>query len=265
MDRWWRPLVYCWRGGQRSGSLAHVLLQVGWAVAKLEGGWRAYRTFVREDTTRHCATHRFHVISGLTGSGKTRFLHFLQTHGHQVLDLEALACHRGSLLGQEPGHPQPAQKLFESHLWEKLSSFDPNRPIYVESESRRIGRLFCPDPLWEALRHPDTPVTALDVPRPARAAFLIQDYAHFIQSPDSLATLLPTLKARHGSEQIETWQQQIATGQMGDFVTSILQHHYDVRYGECDNFTPTDRIPLSAVTEGEFHKAETHLRQAHSA
>jgi tRNA 2-selenouridine synthase len=142
--RAWRPLVYCWRGGKRSGALAHVLREVGWAARTLEGGYRAYRRWVVAELAAQPARFAYRVVHGATGSGKSRLLRALARAGAQVLDLEALAAHRGSVLGGLPGEPQPSQKRFESRLYAALAALDPGRPVYVEGESRKIGQLQVP-------------------------------------------------------------------------------------------------------------------------
>ena len=152
MPRSWRPLVYCWRGGGRSGSLVHVLRQVGWDAQRLDGGYKAFRRQVAAELQTMPAAFRYHVICGATGSGKSRLLEALQEAGAQVLDLELLAAHRGSVLGELPGEPQPTQKSFETALWTRLARFDAKRPVYVESESKKVGNLRVPDALIVRMR-----------------------------------------------------------------------------------------------------------------
>ncbi len=137
----WRPLVYCWRGGKRSGAMAHVLREVGWEAKTLEGGYKAYRRYVVDSLAALPARCSFRVIHGVTGSGKSRLLRALADAGAQVLDLEDLAAHRGSVLGNLPERPQPTQKMFESLLLKTLLELDFSREIYVEGESRKIGQL----------------------------------------------------------------------------------------------------------------------------
>ncbi|HSW81841.1 MAG TPA: tRNA 2-selenouridine(34) synthase MnmH, partial [Usitatibacter sp.] len=145
MPRTWKPLVYCWRGGGRSGSLAHVLRQVGWDAVRLEGGYKAFRKQVVADLEELPHRVRFRVVCGATGSGKSRLLEALASAGAQVLDLEVMAAHRGSLLGELPDAPQPSQKSFETAIWTALSGFDPARAVFVESESRKVGNLRVPE------------------------------------------------------------------------------------------------------------------------
>ena len=116
----WRPLVYCWRGGKRSGAMAHVLREIGWDAATLRGGYKAYRRWVVDRLSILPESFRFTVIHGPTGSGKSRLLGALKAAGAQVLDLEDLAAHRGSVLGNLPDRQQPSQKMFESRLLHEL-------------------------------------------------------------------------------------------------------------------------------------------------
>lgn len=116
----YRPLVYCWRGGQRSGSFAIILSQIGFRATVLGGGYKTYRGQVMDGLREVSGRFEFRVLAGRTGSGKTRVLREMAALGGQVLDLEELAVHRGSLLGSEPGCPQPPQRLFESLLYQRL-------------------------------------------------------------------------------------------------------------------------------------------------
>src|SRR6185503_12901118 len=151
-EKAWRPLVYCWRGGKRSGAMAHILREVGWDASTLAGGYRAYRRWVVDELATLPSQLEFIVVHGPTGSGKSRFLAALAKAGAQVLDLEGLAAHRGSVLGSLPGRPQPSQKMFESLLLNALSALDPAQPVFVEGESRKIGQLHVPEALIARMR-----------------------------------------------------------------------------------------------------------------
>src|SRR5947207_12566106 len=151
-DKNWRPLIYCWRGGKRSGAMAHILREIGWDAETLEGGYRAYRRWVVDALATVPAEIDFIVVHGPTGSGKSRFLSALSRAGAQVLDLEALAARRGSVLGGLPGEPQPSQKWFESQLLAALENFDRTHPVFVEGESKKIGELQVPEALMARMR-----------------------------------------------------------------------------------------------------------------
>lgn len=224
----WRPLVYCWRGGQRSGAMAHVMQRVGWRAVQLVGGYKAYRRHVMDAFATLAPRLRFIALCGETGAGKSRLLAALREAGAQVLDLEQLAAHRGSVLGSLPDAPQPGQKWFESCLWQALSSFDAGRPVFVESESQRIGTLRVPDPLMLAVRAGTC--VALDVPVPRRVALLLEEYAHYLVDTPSFESQLVHLTALHGKASIERWLALARAGEWEGLVEELLERHYDPAY-----------------------------------
>ena len=224
----WRPLVYCWRGGGRSGSLVHVLRQVGWNAQRLEGGYKAFRRQVVTDLETLPDRCSFHVVCGATGAGKSRLLEALRAEGAQVLDLEVMAAHRGSVLGDLPGAPQPSQKAFETAIWTVLSRADPAKPVYVESESRKVGNLRVPEHLIERMRA--SPCVRLEASTATRVALLLEDYAHFVSEPLALGRKLELLRDLHGAERIEHWKDQLAKGRWEPLVADLLESHYDPAY-----------------------------------
>ncbi len=224
----WRPLVYCWRGGKRSGALAHVLREVGWAARTLEGGYRAYRRWVVEQLAVLPAAFSYRVVHGATGSGKSRLLRALARAGAQVLDLEALAAHRGSVLGDLPGQPQPSQKQFESRVYAALAALDRRRPVYVEGESRKIGQLQVPEALIGAMRA--SACVLLEADRAARVALLMDEYRHFFSDPAALAAQLDCLVRLHGHERVAAWKALAAGGDWETLVARLLEEHYDPAY-----------------------------------
>jgi len=224
----WKPLVYCWRGGQRSGSLATVLGLVGFTVHVLEGGYREFRRAVLAELQELPAQHHFHVLCGRTGSAKSRLLQALQAAGGQVLDLEALAVHKGSVLGSLPGQPQPTQKAFDTAVWQALRKFKPDRPVFAESESRTIGRLRVPEVLLARLR--ESSCTELQMSLPARVDFLLRDYAHFQADPESFCERLEALREVRGAAVVQAWQALVRAGQTAAVVADLLVTHYDPVY-----------------------------------
>ena len=227
-DRGWRPLVYCWRGGQRSSAMAHVLRQVGWDAATLSGGYRAYRREVMAQLEKTPRRFSFQVVCGATGSGKSRLLAALSAQGAQVLDLERLARHRGSLLGELPGDPQPSQKMFDSLVWSALKRFEPARPVFVEAESKKIGQLQVPARLLERMREGEC--LRLEVPAAERVRFLIEEYRHFLEEPAALKEKLQCLTGRYGRTVIGRWIAQTDSGAWGELVADLLLTHYDPSY-----------------------------------
>ncbi|MCB1099554.1 MAG: tRNA 2-selenouridine(34) synthase MnmH [Verrucomicrobiae bacterium] len=234
----YRALVYCWRGGQRSKSLATVLGAVGWQATLIAGGYKTYRAFVRNALEEICTRLSPIVLTGLTGSGKTLILRRMQELGApQILDLEGLANHRGSLLGDEvrvDNAQQPTQKGFESRLLHALAKLDLERPVFIESESKRIGTLNCPEPLWQKMIN--SPVALANVSLQERARYLVDDYQHFISSPEQLIGKLPVLKKMHGAGQIEEWIEMTKAQAWLQLSESLLAVHYDPSYRRCSNF-----------------------------
>ena len=224
----WRPLVYCWRGGQRSGAFSHILREIGWDAHRLQGGYKAWRRYVIEQLALLPQRFDFRVVSGATGSGKSRLLEALAAQGAQVLHLEQLAAHKGSVLGAQPGVPQPTQKSFETSLYLALQDFDPARPVYVEAESRRIGLLQLPDLLLEQIR--SAPSLRLEVPLAARVEFLLRDYDYFLTDPAWLIENLDRLRSLQSGETIARWIDLTQAGAFPTLVGELLEQHYDALY-----------------------------------
>jgi len=227
-DRSWRPLVYCWRGGKRSEAMAHVLREVGWQAAQLEGGYKAYRREVVAQLAIRPREFRYLVLCGETGSAKSRLLEALGRHGAQALDLERLAAHRGSVLGNLPGAPQPSQKAFETRVWDALRKLDPHRPVFVEAESKKIGQLQVPDALLETMRA--AACVRVEAPVEARVRFLIDEYRHFLADPAGLKAQLDCLVTLHGREVIGRWKAAADRGDWPSLVADLLENHYDPAY-----------------------------------
>ncbi len=258
----WRPLVYCWRGGMRSGAMAHILSQVGWRTHQLAGGYKAYRRHVADALAALPGEFDFRVVCGPTGSGKSRLLQALADQSAQVLDLERLACHRGSLLGNLPDQPQPAQKMFETRLWQALQGFAPNRPVYIEAESRKIGVLNVPDALLERMRAASC--VRIDAPQEARVELLMEDYAHFLQNPALLAERLSRLVELHGHKVIAGWCDMAARGEWRPLVAELLAQHYDPAYKRSSDVSFQQlqhavALPLAALDGDSLKQAAATL------
>lgn len=246
----WRPLLYCWRGGQRSGALALVLSEIGFRVHLLEGGYRQYRRAVLAALEALPVALPYRVICGPTGSGKSRLLGSLRAHGAQVLDLEALANHRGSVLGLKPGERQPAQKQFDSRVWEALRHFDPARPVFIESESQKIGDLRVPFALIQQMRR--SPCLRLDLPLDARVALLLEEYDFFVTDAAAFSDRLDALRATRGHERVNAWQQALHDGATAQVVRELLLDHYDPSYRQSlqRNFGSVDAPRLVLEWDG---------------
>ncbi|HYH43767.1 MAG TPA: tRNA 2-selenouridine(34) synthase MnmH [Burkholderiales bacterium] len=264
----WRPLVYCWRGGGRSGSLAHVLVQIGWRVGQLDGGYKAYRRAVIAELAELPKRYRWRVVCGMTGTGKSRLLRALEQAGAQVLDLEALAAHRGSVLGNVPDEQQPTQKMFDSVIWDALQRFDPTRPVYVEAESRKIGRLRVTEALIDAMWGSEC--IALQAPLPVRIELLMSEYAHFVSDGQLLASQLECLAALHGRATIGQWQALAHRGDFDALVEALLVRHYDPAYtrSTLKHYPALDsarRFVVHDGSDGEFELMAAALEHSAAA
>ena len=224
----WKPLAYCWRGGQRSGSLSLVLAQIGFKVSVVEGGYKAFRAALVADTARLAAGLHYQVVCGATGCGKTRLLGALARQGAQVLDLEALAEHRSSVLGAIPGQAQPSQKAFETRVWDKLRGFDTTRPVFVESESRKVGNVTVPIALMDAVRQGTC--LHLVLGDHERVALLMEDYDYFARNVEALCERLDLLTELRGKTTVKAWKDALRLGQIEAVVRQLLTQHYDPGY-----------------------------------
>ena len=224
----WKPLAYCWRGGKRSGSLALILSEIGFRVTLLEGGYKAFRAALVQDIPRLVSGLDWRVICGTTGSGKTRLLQALGQQGAQVVDLEALARHRSSVLGALPGQAQPTQKRFDSLVWEVLRRLDRTRPVFIESESKKVGNVAVPASLIDAMRQ--SPCLNLVLPDAERVALLMEDYDFFVQDAEQFCDRLQVLSEFRGKVMVDGWIASVRAGQIAPVVQALLTQHYDPVY-----------------------------------
>ena len=248
----WRPLVYCWRGGMRSGSMVQWLRLVGWDAQQLAGGYKAFRRHVMEQIATLVPRLDLRAIVGATGSAKTRVLHALASQGAQVLDLEHYARHKGSLLGALPGLPQPSQKNFETQIASVLEGLDLSRPVYVEGESARIGRLSVPVPLVQRLR--TAPCIEIVATPAERLAYLLRDYAYLGDDPELLAQRLGVLVELHSKETVLRWQDWARTHQLAPLFEELMRLHYDPHYrrSQARNFVQWEgrlRVEVAALSD----------------
>ena len=255
----WHPLVYCWRGGKRSGAMAHILREIGWNAETLEGGYKTYRRWVVQQLEEIPERLEFRVIHGPTGSGKSRLLAALERAGAQVLDLEDLAAHRGSVLGNLPGRPQPSQKMFESMLLQELSNLQPERPVFVEGESKKIGELQVPEALMSRMRA--SPCIVLETALEVRVDLLLGEYQHFLSDRKALERQLECLVSLHGRERIAEWK---SIGDWRELVRRLLVQHYDpaYRHSSARNFAQlpaAESVRIAAADDEAFMAAARAL------
>lgn len=227
MPAGWKPLVYCWRGGQRSGAFAWMLREIGWPAQAVTGGYRSYRRLVTGYLYDSGLPHRLVQLGGYTGTAKTALLPLLAQRGVQVVDLEGLARHRGSLLGEMPGG-QPSQKMFETDLAQSLLRLDPARPVLVEAESSKIGALNLPPALWEAMKA--APWIEVAAPLEARAAYLDAAYDDVLSDGACLRKKLSPLRRHRGHALVDAWDAMIDAGARRDLCRSLAADHYDPAY-----------------------------------
>lgn len=244
----WRPLVYCWRGGQRSGTFTWLMREVGWRAEAVEGGYRSYRRKVNAQLYEEALPWRFVVLSGMTCTAKTALLAQLAGHGVQVLDLEGVAHHRGSVFG---GHatPQPAQKMMESRIAAALSHCDPARPVVVEAESSKIGNLIVPPQVWTAMcAAPRVEITA-DLSE--RAGFFLTAYADLVADPEAFCATLDALIPLQGHAAVEAWQAQVRAGEFASVAAGLMRDHYDPRYARSlsrHGVRPAEQLHLPSLS-----------------
>ena len=255
----WHPLVYCWRGGKRSGAMAHILREIGWNAETLGGGYKAYRRWVVQQLEEIPEKLEWRVIHGPTGSGKSRLLGALKRAGAQALDLEDLAAHRGSVLGNLPGRPQPSQKMFESLLLKELGALDVSRPIFVEGESKKIGELQVPEALMARMRA--SPCIVLETSIEVRVDLLLDEYKHFLEDRKTLEAQLDCLIALHGRERIAAWK---SIGDWRELVARLLVEHYDPAYRRSSsrNFTrlpEAQAVRIASAEDAAFDRAASTL------
>jgi tRNA 2-selenouridine synthase len=264
-ERTWRPLVMCWRGGKRSGVLTYMLRQVGWPAVQLDGGYRTYRSLVNAQLAVQPAALRYVVVAGRTGSGKSRILQSLATLGAQVLDLEALAQHRGSVLGALPGVEQPSQKWFESQILQTIGTFSTSQPVFVESESKKIGDLRVPETLIQHMR--SSPCAVIEASIDSRTELLLQEYAPLLNNTVLMSQQLNCLKALHGAQKIDLWIQLCQNKQLVNLVRALLLDHYDPAYDRSmqRNFQQLHTAPVFTLQRAQHQDFKTLAAQLKAA
>ena len=245
-----RPLIYCWRGGQRSNAMATILSQVGWPVTLLEGGYKTYRRAVKERLYDRKGELNLVLLDGHTGTAKTEILGRLATHWVQTLDLEGLANHRGSLFGGMGA--QPSQKMFESLLVAALDKLDLSRTIVVEAESSKIGERMAPPLIWRAMQ--TAPRIEIRAPLEARAAYLVSAYLDVVENRAALDAAFARLPVYPGQKRLENWRGMADAGAFGELASDLMEHHYDPAYQR--SARKDERTCLAVVELADLGEAE---------
>lgn len=258
-DGSYRPLVYCWRGGQRSNALATILAQIGWRVSVLEGGYKRYRGLVIKSVYNDPFPAPVFVLDGDTGTGKTEILQHLRNLKKQVIDLEGLAGHRGSFFGSLKS-PQPSQRAFEGLLAQKTSGLDPAQPVFVEAESAKIGNRNIPPSLWHAMK--TAPRLCLSASVSDRAAYLVDKYDEISRDPVRLEEAIEKLRPYQPTKKIEEWLALNDQGKHKELAEEIIIHHYDPRYRKHRKHlavSPVEEIYLSSLSPSSLSSAAAQI------
>lgn len=274
--RGWSPLLYCARGGQRSGSAAEVMRRIGWMPQQLQGGYKSYRRYVLQQLPLLMSQHSFCVLAGKTGVGKTQLLAALAARGAPTIDLEALAEHRGSVFGNNgSGGVQPSQRRFETLLWLALKSLPAATPIFIESESRMIGRLRIPESLITKMHAGQC--FYIDAPLAERVAFIQKKYHAFCENELLFNQTIESLRTFAGKEKIQQWQRDYQQQAWASLLADLLSDYYDKRYEKAlqKNYAaaqtqammmnPNDDESVAATAQTILQQAGVSLCRARSA
>lgn len=256
MDGSYQPLVYCWRGGQRSGSFATILKQVGWRVQLLDGGYRSYRRLVSKALYDTDFPAHVVILAGNTGTAKTELLGRLRELGTQIIDLEGLARHRGSLFG-EMLQGQPTQKTFEGTLAVEIAALDPSRPVVIEAESSRVGQINLPPQLWKAMCA--APRITIHAPLQERAKYLARVYTEIAADQGKLLETINKLNRLHSAERIEQWCRYAQDGAFEKLAAGLMEHHYDPRYAKQSNTQDDIGLTLESLSSEHLDHAAQKL------
>ncbi|XP_033737714.1 tRNA 2-selenouridine synthase-like isoform X2 [Pecten maximus] len=228
------PLVYCETGRWASEIGVHIATEAGLDVLYLlKNGYLSYTKQVLKDLQTLPLQFTFKVISGFAGTGKTFLLTKLAERGHQVLDLECLAKHKGSMLGLWYGETQPCKDKWLSLLRNTLTKFDPSKPVWVESESQRIGTLGIPPVLFEQICKGDR--FKIVLPTEERIKWSLQDYPYWLEDKDALMNIVWKLEKYCGKEKVNYWISLIESERWEEFVHHLLIEHYDPTYERSQN------------------------------
>jgi tRNA 2-selenouridine synthase len=245
-------LIYCWRGGQRSKAFSIVLSEVGWRTNQLKGGYKEYRNQVINFLDNIGPKLKITLISGKTGSAKTKILKSIENEGGQILDLEGLANHKGSLLGKIPDLIQPSQKFFESLIFNKIQNLNLKDKIYIEAESSKIGNIHIPKSIWKKMIK--SPRIEISANVELRAKFLVSDYDYMCNDPTLINPIIKGLKNRLSKKLFDEWTNLIDRKKWFDLTKSFLENHYDPSYSS--NTIKNDRKVIKKITATSLNNSD---------
>ena len=226
-NRDWLPLIYCWRGGQRSYALATILDQIGWKVEVVDGGYKSFRKHISEFLNRNIDRYYLILLTGNTGTAKTKILNLIEERNGQTIDLESLANHKGSVFGSQ-GQKQPSQKLFETLIYDKVKNLETSEPIFVEAESNKIGNLHIPKEFWKLMK--SSPQIEISATVEQRAQFLVEEYSEITSDLDLLEKQITSLSTIAGPKVVESWLRIAKNKEFIELAKQLIEKHYDPRY-----------------------------------
>ena len=258
----WKPLIYCWRGGQRSKSLAIILSEIGWEVFVVKDGYKRYRNYINQNLNKLTNIFKFIVLRGATGTGKTKILSRLEKIGCPALNLEVLANHKGSLLGKNAASPQPSQKLFESLIYSKLNEFDKKYPVIVESESSKIGNLYLPSQMIKKIKI--SPCIDLEANIKARADFLVKDYSEFILNKNNFKDFFRHTRKKLGNKIVSKWSQNYRKSNWNELALQLINEYYDPLYKHKKNEKENNILEiykLNKINTSSINKISDYLKE----
>ena len=246
----YKPLIYCWRGGQRSRSMALILNQIGFDAHIFQGGYKEYRKEVRDhvqENVKKNSIDDFHFIlmSGTTGNGKSRILEALKERGEQMLHLEELAKHKGSVLGNYPGEPQPNQKYFESEIYKTLQfDFIPEKVVWVEYESFKIGNITVPKKVSNKMMESNR--IHIEVDLEDRIQFILKDYDYICNDKPHLMECFKRLDRLAGKKKCDEWRNLVEEDKFEALVRDLIVEYYD----KCYRIPRGEALRVFKVPEG---------------
>ena len=244
--------IYCARGGMRSFSISWLLERYNLRNVTLKGGYKSYRKWTLDSFNKD---FELVVIGGKTGTGKTKLLNEIKLNNGQILDLEGIACHKGSLLGKDLNNNQPSQKLFESLLYDALKNINLRKNIYLEAESSKIGNLHIPQPLWKKML--SSKKINIETTFESRVKFLLNDYKYAQLDNNFFKPLINGLKRRLSKKIIADWKQHIKNKDWKQLTESLLTNHYDPAY--ISNYEKKNQKIIKNFTFNKVTKSELNL------
>ncbi|WP_170266438.1 tRNA 2-selenouridine(34) synthase MnmH [Phaeocystidibacter luteus] len=255
-------VLYCWRGGMRSGSMEWLLETAGLKVERIKGGYKAYRGWANQKIESYSNGAKWRVLSGMTGSGKTEVLKALAQKGEQVIDLEGLAEHRGSAFGHLLMKPQPTTEHFMNLLGKELHALRSSKPIWIEDESRLIGKVVLPNALYDAIQ--DAPHYDLNVTTDRRAKNLVEQYGD--ASADQFKASFTSIKKRLGGLRYKQAVESVDNGDLEAAATLALDY-YDKTYSHAlveARKGGATIYPIKIEDEMTFDEVAQHIIENHS-